>query len=331
MAKKKSPQKKYCNRLMIPEEDQKDWLIPKTGAALFTLPLKNIKFVHPYCLTISKSYAKYMPESMQLALTPEQIVYIPDMSMIEFTDKFFEKNLKIAKENRDKIYEYDIVYLYDDGSQEIVTEQTTLLDKLWKVQAMALTQKKAYEQKRKARSKKDEQKWIATDQIPERKLADILDISVLTIKKVFADVVIDPTKRNCTYSYSKVLEMLAEKTVLPANAEEVVVKEYESFLELTENGVKYKSLPLLYQQKVVYEGLGLIFKKIDQGLPTLIRNICQEKGFLIIFDELGQKGYRFIASDLEVLSEDPNIKEKIIYTYDEYGLKFDKEKHKLPY
>ena len=331
MAKKKLVQKKHCNRLMIPEEELKNFLIPKTGTELFNLPLKNVKFVHPYCLTLSKSYAKYMPEAMQLALTPQQLVYIPDLSMVEFTDKFFEISIEEAKKHRDEVFDVDYVYLYDDGSTDIGTEQTTLLDKLWRVKAMSQTQKQAYQAKATARMKKDEDIWKSTDTIPERRLSDILDMSTSTIRKVFGECITNTTRRNYAYSYSGVLDILSQRTVIRSSMDKNVKKECKTYLTIKNGKVKYQNLPLLYQQKVIYEGLGFIFKKIDPSIPTLTQEICQEKGFIIVFDELGQKGFRYIASDLELLEEAEQIKEKIIDMYDNFGLEFDKEKHQLPY
>lgn len=331
MAEKKLIQKKYCNRTMIPETDVKDYLIPKTGADIFNLSLKNIKFIHPYCLTISKSYAKYMSEEMQFAFTPQQLVYIPDLSMAEFTKHFFDVSIKEAKKHRDEIYNVDYIYLYEDGSTELTTEQITLLDKLWRVKAMAQTQKKAYEMKAIARMKKDESVWKSTDSVPERRLADILDMSPSTVRKFFADCINNTTKRNYAYSYSKILDILAKKTFISPSANNDILSECESYLEIENGEIKYKALPLLYQQKTIYEGLGLIFKKINPEIPPLSHEICQENGFILIFDEMGQKGFRYIQSDLELLREDPRIKEKIVDLYEDFGLEFDKEKHQLPY
>lgn len=331
MAEKKLKQKKHCNRIMIPEKDIKDYLIPKTGADIFKLSLKNIKFIHPYCLTISKSYAKYMSEEMQLAFTPQQLVYIPDTSMVEFTEHFFDVSIKEAKKHRDELYEVDYIYLYDDGSTDLVTEQTTLLDKLWRVKAMAQTQKKAYELKAIARMKKDESTWQSTDSVPERRLSDILDMSPAAVRKFFADCITNTSKRNYAYSYSKILDILAKKTIVSPTAGNDILSECKSYFEIENGEIKYKALPLLYQQKIIYEGLGLIFKKINPEIPPLSHEICQENGFMLVFDEMGQKGFRYIRSDLELLREDPRMKEKIIDLYEDFGLEFDKEKHQLPY
>lgn len=322
-------QKYYCNRLMIPEEEKGSYLIPKSTKSLFQVPTDQFSQVHPYCLGISAALAKYLPIEKQMVLTDEQILNMSNLALAEFSDEFFTTKMQYAKETRDRSYPVTQVCRYSDGTSEEETIETTLLDKLRVVNAIRITQKESLKKKAKVREKAKEKEWQATDQIPLRYLADILDMSTKTAKKLFSDIILTEPKN--TVSYSKVLDQLAENTILPEKMDNRIEKELSDYLSIKDGKVEYHELPLLYQQKVLYDGLGFIFQKVPSDLSGVVHDLCKKEGFMVHFPTLKDLGYRYIAGDVELLKEKEDITSRITTIFEEYGLSFDKEKHKLPY
>lgn len=310
--------------MQIPEEDQKKYVILKREDDILREPIRNIKKIHPYCLDFNAEFSAYLPEKIQLQLVPQQLVYISETAMVQFSEKFFEENIQNAAKNMDQEYPVDYVFHYDDGSIKIRAVNENLYDKLMIVYSRKKSAQDEIDKLNIIRSKKDEEQWKKDDKIYVKYLSAILAVSIGTIRSLWPDLLLD--KKGNRIQYFGVLRKLEECAVFDAPNNEII----EPFGSFIDGKLHLDSLPLLYDRITLFQACGFISKKKSPELIEQVDKTSRSNG--LYFDlSINENSpmHRYTKYDIDMLNKDPEIIKERDKLFARMGLTYEPEKHKL--
>lgn len=318
--------KRRCTRMQIPKEDLKDYIVLKYESDIMYEPIDNIKRIHPYCLSFNVAFGAYLPEKIQMAFTPQQLAYIPESVMVEFSDKFFEENLKKAAKDMDKEYSVDYVFRYDNKDNKIQSIKENLYDKLMITYARKKTAQQEIDRIKNIREKKDEAQWRKNDEMHTIYLSAILSLSIRTIQKIWPDLLID--KKGNRIQYVGVLRKLEECAVYSENSEKAILP----YGKIENGKLHLDELPLLYDRKTVYNSCGFVLRKPKPSIVNYMKEKTEEEGIYFQFPA-NQKTTlrRYTKYDVEMLKRDAEVIKEREKSFSRMGLNYNPEKHKLQY